>query len=430
MLLADEPDADWVGAARTDHAETLRRVRRVIAEAALRTGLPATARDAAAEALAADPFDEEACRALMRAYDALGEPVRALAAFENLRGVLADELGVDPAAATQTLHVAILRGDAARPRRSTTSGLAGRDREVAGLGQVWQDTTAGRGALVLISGEAGIGKTRLADELARQAEATGRVLTTRCYEAERSLFLQPIVEALTQLVVTLPADRIQAAAADRAGPLAALVPEAAALLGAPPQERGSPDAQRRRAYDAVVTFLKRLARQEALLLIVDDLQNAGTATVELLHYLARHVDDARLLVVATVRDGEGLRALATLAPVARTMELGALDTAAITRLATAAGQADHAEQIERRTRGHTLFVVESLRALAAGDPGVPETLRAGVLTRVQRAGASAEELLRAAAVLGPSFAPAIVAGLLGLTVEETPAGASGCCGPA
>jgi tetratricopeptide (TPR) repeat protein len=232
------------------------------------------------------------------------------------------------------------------------------------------------------------------------------------------LFLQPIVETLTGLVVELPADRLRAAAADRAGALATLVPEVGALLGAEPVEHGSPDVQRRRAYDAVFTFLRRLAQDGAVLLVIDDLQNAGTATVELLHYLARHAGGARLLVVATVRSGEGLRALSTLSPVADVVELGALDSATIDRLASDAGQGAHAALIERRTRGHTLFVVESLRALAAGDPGVPESLRAGVLSRVARAGPAAEELLRAAAVLGPSFAPATVAALLGIGVED------------
>ncbi|PRY19795.1 ATP-binding protein [Pseudosporangium ferrugineum] len=417
-LLAGEPEAGWVVAARAEQAETVRRARRVLAGAALATGAPAVARDVAADALAADPYDEEACRALMRAYDSLGEPVRALAAYESLRAVLAGDLGVDPAAATRALHVAILRGTPAVAAPPPPAGLAGRDRELTLLAQAWEDTAAGRGAVLLISGEAGIGKTRLADELARRAAVTGRVLATRCYEAERSLFLQPVVEALTRLLPGLPADRVRDAAGDRAPALAALVPEAADLLGAAAAERGSPDVQRRRAYDAVVTFLTRLARDEALLVTVDDLQNAGIATVELLHYLARRVRDARVLVVATVRDGEGDRALATLAPVARGVALEPLDTAAIRRLAEAAGQAGHAEAIERRTRGHTLFVVESLRALAAGDPGVPESLRAGVLARVRRAGVQAEELLRAAAVLGPSFAPGTAAGLLGVAEAE------------
>jgi DNA-binding SARP family transcriptional activator len=423
--LADEPDADWVRTARDDQAETLRRARRTVAVAALRIGEPAVARDAAAATVAGDPFDEDACRSLMRAFDALGEPVRALAAFERLRATLADELGVDPSPSTRALHVAMLRGGATADTTAAdavavpANGLAGRDRELTRLAAAWHEAASARGAVVLISGEAGIGKTRLAEEAAARARATaGRVLAARCYEAERSLFLQPIVEALTRLVVELPADRVRAAAADRAGALAALVPEVAALLGAPLNELGSPDAQRRRAYDAVVTFLRRLSRDDPVLLLIDDLQNAGNATVELLHYLARHVDDARLLVIATVRAGEGHRALSTLAPVADVIQLGALDTAAITKLAAAAGQAAHIAQIERRTKGHTLFVVESLRALAAGDPGVPESLRAGVLARVERAGPPAEELLRAAAVLGPSFAPATVAGLLGIAVEE------------
>jgi DNA-binding SARP family transcriptional activator/tetratricopeptide (TPR) repeat protein len=417
-VLADEPDADWVRAARDEQAETLRRARRVVAAAALRTGQPAIARDAASATLDVDPLDEDACRSVMRAFDALGEPVRALGAFERLRAALAHDLGVDPSPATRTLHVAVLRGgatdDGGAPLDAVVPGsaLAGRDRELTRLARAWHEAASGRGALVLIGGEAGIGKTRLAEETTARARATaGRVLTARCYEAERSLFLQPIVEALTRLVVELPADRLKAAVADRAGALAA-------LLGAPPNETGSPEAQRRRAFDAVVTFLRRLSRDGPVLLVIDDLQNAGNATVELLHYLARHVDDARLLVIATVRDGEGRRALSTLAPVADLIELGTLGTAAITELAVAAGQAAHVGQIERRTNGHTLFVVESLRALAAGEPGVPESLRAGVLVRVARAGAPAEELLRAAAVLGPSFAPATVAGLLGIGVEE------------
>jgi len=413
-LLADEADADWVRAARVDQAGSLRRARRVLATAALRVGDTVAARDAAAAGLDADPFDEDACRMLMRAYDELGEPARGLAAYDRLRAALANDLGLDPAAATQGLQLALLR--AGTPDTAVPDGLVGRDGELRRLRDAWRAAGAGHGGLVLISGEAGIGKTRLAGEIARSA--AGRVLTVRCYEAERSLFLQPVTEALTALVASLPTDRIRAAAAGRAGPLAALVPEIGALLDAAPDEHGTPEAQRRRAYDAVVTFLRRLSRTEPVLLVLDDLQNAGAATAELLHYLARQAGDARMLVLATVRTGEGAHALSTLESVAVVVELGALDRAAIGRLATAAGQSQHAEQLARRTRGHTLFVVESLRALAAGESGVPESLRASVLARVARAGEQTEELLRAAAVLGASFAPATIAGLLGIGAEE------------
>ena len=220
--------------------------------------------------------------------------------------------------------------------------------------------------MVLLTGEPGIGKTRLAAELAGLARTTpGTVVTVRCYAAERSLFLQPVVEALGELVTATPPDGVRAAAAGRAGALAALVPAAAAVLGAPPAERGSPEAERRAAYDAVTTFLRRLSRPRPVLLVVDDLQHAGAATVELLHYLARHAGTARLLVVATVRAVEGRHALATLDGVAVTMPLGPLDEPAIAALARAAGQQAHVAEIARRTRGHTLFVVETLRALAS-----------------------------------------------------------------
>jgi len=422
--LTDEPAADWAAAVRADQDGCLRRARQAVAAAALAAGQPARARDAAGAALRADPFDEDAGRALMRAHDALGEPARALAVYERLRALFAEELGVDPSPATRDLRVAVLRGGAvlaepSAPLASPESSLVGREAQTAELAGAWQDATEGRSRVVLLAGEPGIGKTRLADEVARLARATpGTAVTVRCYDAERSLFLQPVVEAIGELVTATPADLVRAAAADRAAALAALVPEAAAVLGAPPAGRGSPEAERRRAYDAVTFFLRRLSRSRPLLLVVDDLQHAGTATVELLHYLARHATGARLLVVATVRTVEGRRALSTLDGVAVTMPLGPLDESAIARLARAAGQDAHVAEITRRTRGHTLFVVETLRALAAGDTGVPESLRASVLARVAAAGAGAQELLRAAAVLGPSFAPATVAGLLGVGVEE------------
>ncbi|GIF51717.1 transcriptional activator [Asanoa ferruginea] len=423
--LTDEPVADWAAAVRADQDGWLRRARQAIAAAALAAGQPARARDAAAAALRADPFDEDAARALMRAHDALGEPARALAVYERLRALFAEELGVDPSPATRDLHVAVLRGGpvaadaAAPPPPPAESGLVGREAQTAELAGAWRDATAGRSRVVLLAGEPGIGKTRLADEVARLARATpGTAVTVRCYDAERSLFLQPVVEAITELVTATPADLVRAAAADRAAALAALVPEAAAVLGAPPAGRGSPEAERRRAYDAVTFFLRRLSRSRPLLVVVDDLQHAGTATVELLHYLARHATGARLLVVATVRAVEGRWALSTLGGVAVTMPLGPLDEPAIARLAHAAGQDARVAEIARRTRGHTLFVVETLRSLAAGDTGVPESLRASVLARVAAAGEGVRELLRAAAVLGPSFAPATVAGLLGVGVEE------------
>lgn len=96
------------------HLELCRRARDCAAAGAFGVGDLSGARVAAEAALAADPFDEVACRILMRACHAAGQPARALRAFERLRSWLATELGVDPAAATRDLHVAILRNSICR----------------------------------------------------------------------------------------------------------------------------------------------------------------------------------------------------------------------------------------------------------------------------------------------------------------------------
>ncbi len=120
-VLVEEPTADWAEPARTESTDLVRRCRRVLAEAATATGDHATAVTAAATAVATDPYDEPARRALMRAYVAAGEPARALTTYAELSDLLADELGTDPAAQTRELHLSILRDQAPPPAEPTRS---------------------------------------------------------------------------------------------------------------------------------------------------------------------------------------------------------------------------------------------------------------------------------------------------------------------
>ena len=275
--------------------------------------------------------------------------------------------------------------------------------------------TGGSG-LVMIIGEAGIGKTALAEDLAADADTDGAtVLRTRCYEAERSLFLQPIAEAIAPVVARMSASALRQLLGEHAPAVAALLPEAAALLGPPPSWHGSPDMERRRSFQAVTAFLAGLADRSPVLLVVDDLQYAGQSTVEFLHYLCRQVSGSRLLTVVTVRAEHDAEIGSALAPAASRVEVGPLSAAAVEQLATQAGQGALAGPILQRTQGHTFFVVEVLRALAGGDTGVPESLRSAVQARVRQTGAAAESLLRAASVLGAEIDPLTVAELLELT---------------
>ena len=251
------------------------------------------------------------------------------------------------------------------------------------LREAWAAAAGGRPGLVMIVGEAGIGKTALAEALAAEAAGDGgTVLQTRCYETERSLFLQPIVEAIAPVVTSTPANMLRQLLGEHATAAAGLLPEVAAILGPPPPGRVSMEMERRRAFEAVRAFVRGLAEHHPVLLLVDDLQYAGQSTVELMHFLGRG-PGARLLVLATVRAENDAQVGAALAPVARRVEAGPLGPDAVAELARAAGQSELADRILEQTRGHTLFVVEVLGALASGEEGVPESLRTAVQARVR-----------------------------------------------
>jgi DNA-binding SARP family transcriptional activator/tetratricopeptide (TPR) repeat protein len=445
-VLAEEPDADWAEPSRRAAERLAVHARQAAWRAALAVGDQAGALAHAEAALGADPLDEAAHRAAMLAHLRAGEPAAALAAYERLRATLADELGTDPAPDTQALHLAILRGATApageaasgagggtatpgqgvRPPvgegRVPEAGFVGREAELEELAGAWTAAAARRPSLLLVAGEAGIGKTRLIQEAAELARATGGLVAwTRCYEAERSLFLQPLTEAVRTAVLALPPARLGVAAGDGAGTLAELVPEVRRLLDPPPYQRAPAELERRRSFEAVTGFFRGLAAQQPVLLVVDDLHQAGTSTLELLHFLARRLDHDRLLLLATVRAEEGAEALAALADVARVLELGPLPPPAVAELARRLGVAGLAVPVLERTRGHTLFAVEALRAAAegAGDAAVvPATLREAVLARVRRAGREVETLVRAAVVVGAAFDLEVVADLLGVHLEE------------
>jgi DNA-binding SARP family transcriptional activator/tetratricopeptide (TPR) repeat protein len=434
----DEQYAAWADPARDEVRQLLRRVRLAAAEAALATGNPQLATGYAEAAMAADPLDEAAHRCYMSACAAAGEQGKALAAYERLRRRLSRELGAYPAPQTREAHLAILREQEGSPaeargrrdgraRGATGRGspvqravghgpaLAGRDSEIRSLREAWGRAADGQPGLVMVLGEAGIGKTALAEFLAAEAaEDGGTVLRTRCYETERSLFLQPIVEAVAPVVASTPAAVLRQMLGEHAAAAAALLPEAAAILGPPPPGRGSVEMERRRAFEAVRAFLRSLAAHSPVLLLVDDLQYAGQSTVELVHFLGRQPAGARLLTVVTVRAESDAQVRDALAPVADRVEVGPLGPHAVAQLARTAGHGELADSILERTRGHTLFVVEVLRALASGDAGVPESLRTAVQARVRRAGPAVEALLKAAAVLGAAVDPLAIGVMLSL----------------
>jgi DNA-binding SARP family transcriptional activator/tetratricopeptide (TPR) repeat protein len=427
--LVEEDDAPWVVDVRRRWHELRRAAHHHAAEAALATGDARSARTFASDALAVDPYDEPAMRLLLAADQAVGEPARAIVAYLGFRSRLADELGIEPSPPTREAYLALLHetpaspathpavSEVGHPMRRTAPAMVGRAAETAQLISHWERAGTGDAGVVLVVGEAGIGKTRLTAELHRSAVESGaRVAVGRCHVAERSLFLQPVVDALGATLAGLPAHELRAAAGPHARVLGGLFPDLAEALGLADLDASSPDA--RRTFEAIGALLRALTASRAMLLVLDDLHNAGVATVELLHHLALRTGDARLLVVATVRLEEGAAALATLDGATSRIDLGPLSPADVAELAGRAGHADREAAIQRRTRGNPFFVVEVLRGLAAGDHDVPASLQAAVVGRVRRLGEAVEEILRAGSVLGATVDPAVVAHLLGLDPGE------------
>ncbi len=428
-VLAEARYDDWAEPARVQHASGLRRARLAAARALTLGGDPAAAAEVAEALVVADPLDEAARRTLMSAYLAAGEPARALGTYDDLRTVLRDELGIDPSHASQDLYLTVLRAGSPElaPSEEPTGdvtgaapGLVGRSTELAALRSLWEAANRGQPATVLISGESGIGKTRLADEFASDVARTGgTVLRARCYQAERSLFMQPILNATEAELGRCSAAALRGLVGPDAAELAAMMPMIGRVLTVGQAAGGTDAFRRRRSFEAVTGLLARLTGRAPVLMVVDDVHNAGRSTLEMIHYLARHVGPARLLVVLTARVEGASQSWRRLLPDASTeLELGPLGEAAVRELAAEAGHEALADRISQLTGGHTLYVVEVLRALSAGSDDLPSSLRDTVLDKVGRTGPAVETLLRAAAVVGNRLEPELLSQLVGIDLPD------------
>jgi DNA-binding SARP family transcriptional activator len=309
--------------------------------------------------------------------------------------------------------------------------FAGRGRELAALHAAWLDAGAGQRRGVFVAGEPGIGKTRLAAELARcVAEEGGLVLYGRCDNGPVAA-AQPFAEALSAYAAACPPDELRVQLGARAGDLLRILPELAPRLpGIAEPPPAVPDVERIRTLDAAASLLGAAGTTAPTLLVLDDLHWADELSLLLLRHVLRADSGMRLLVLATYRDTEPSRSpllteiLTGLArrPDVTRIELGPLDEPDVAAILADTGREPaHAARVRAATQGNPFFVVEVVRALdEARDPAAAITprVRDVVRWRLARLPDGTTDVLAAAAVVGAEFDADVAASGAGVEVHR------------
>jgi tetratricopeptide (TPR) repeat protein len=305
--------------------------------------------------------------------------------------------------------------------------LIGRDGPAGTLQAAINRTVDSHGGLVLITGEAGIGKTAL---VVTAVEEAGRrdvqVLSATCWDRAGAPGYWLWVQVVRSLQRTVPADEWHSARVAAGDGLAFLLGEA----NEAPRSAGSDDGGFR-LYDAVTTLLVTASRIRPVVVVLEDLHWADPASVKLLDFVVRHAWFERVLVVGTYRDDEVETAghplgplLMPLAAHATTVVLTGLDRGAVTLLMTrTAGRTPDeglAAEVHRRTGGNPLFVEQMARLWHGGASiaGIAPVIRAAIERRLAHVEPRVLEILSAAAVLGTEFDARTLAACVGASVPE------------
>ena len=298
---------DWAEAARRQQRAELAEALAARSAAAERDGDPAVAARWSRLRCELDPLDEAAHADLVRQLAAAGDRAGALVAGREASDRLRSELGVRPGPALRAA-LAEARGPdgAAVPAGPATARpMYGRAAELRTLTAAWAAARAGHGRVVLITGEAGIGKTRLVTELARRADNAGaRIAVGAGVDVGGEAPLAIWQELVPQLARTVPPPPGQA---DWPAELGRLAPDVAARLGrgAPPPPVASPELERLRLFDAVLRLMEWAAAGRPVLLVAEDVHRADPASMQLCAHIGRRLAAQPVLFVLTRRDKPG-----------------------------------------------------------------------------------------------------------------------------
>jgi class 3 adenylate cyclase/tetratricopeptide (TPR) repeat protein len=317
-----------------------------------------------------------------------------------------------------------------------TFGLYGRASEQAIIERRWSAAQKGLRQVVLLAGEPGIGKTRLGVEAGRTAHAQGAIVLLGTCDEDVGHPYRPFVEALRHYLMNAPDEALLQHVREHQGDLLRIAPSLATRVPNLPKPRSAEaETERYLMFEAVTGLLATASRQRPVLLILDDLQWAGTPELLLLKHILRSAAPMRLLIIGTYRDDEFTRTPPLTALLAdlrgeagvERIAMGGLDEDGVTEFVSAAvgheldeGQLALARAICRDTEGSPLFVGEILRNLMesgvafgrgeyrgiSGDIksfGIPEGVKQAIGRRLSRLSAATNKVLSIAAVIGIEF---------------------------
>lgn len=448
---------DFAGVEITRLEELRVAAREADADAVLTLGRPGEVITRLEDLVAEHPWRERPRELLMLALYRAGRQAEALALMSRTRAEFAEGLGIDPGPGLQRLHAAILRQDpeltwepsSSPPAPRTVAsvnpqplrehrqpaGPVGRAVQLAVLRGALDHVTDGRGRLVLVAGEPGIGKTRLLQELAIDAETRGiDVLWGRCHDVDSVPAFWPWVQALRALAGSRRREEIERAAEAGGSWLAPLVPD---LVAAGRPAAPMPlECARLPLYDAAARMVRELAGGRPLLILVEDLQWADVPSLELLAYLTTQLSDIPAVIVGSYREearGDdpltAMLAAAAREPATERLRLVGLTPREVAEMVDRrTGKAVDeraAAVLHERTDGNPFFVAELTRLLDAegrlDDPAtwpIPDSVLDVLRRRIGRLPEQSVALLSVAAVVGRSFDGDVLVAVTGLDENQ------------
>jgi DNA-binding SARP family transcriptional activator/predicted ATPase len=438
--LRDSPEFDDWRAARASSVE------RTVAAVLDRLGLAfeqvgdlAGARQAAGRRVDADPLDESAHVRLMEVLAASGDRGAALRQYRACVAILNRELAVLPLPETTARYeairdatpppsvAAVIPNDAARDEPPP---MVGRDAALAAITAAREAATTD-GQVVVLSGEAGIGKTRLAEAAAADVRrAGGTVIAARAYEPERAIPYGPIVELLRAGMADSDVrHRLEAMDPAARSTLSRLLPDLERGARAGGQSEG-PAAHARLVSAIADALTAMVAGMSAGIVWVDDIQWADSATLEALSYMLRRLAGRPLVLLLTWRredldeDALAFAELVEDSQATTLPRLERLDRQAVAALVAAAGRgedadADMVDELMRASEGLPLYVVEALAQGAHAGGGMPRGVRAVLRQRLASVDGATSQVLAAAALIGRSFDLSTVRHASGRSEDET-----------